>query len=442
MTAMPNEQVLDVAVHGVIYGLPLVMMELTMQSATNVDVPRGMAAPVNQFAHVAAFPDAAFKHVVRANVDTLYSSAFLDLAREPIVLSVPDTHGRYYLMPIFDAWTNVFASPGTRTSGNAARDFVIVGPDWNQPLPAGLQVLRSPTNIAWLLGRTQTDGPDDYAAVHQIQRGCSLVPLSAFGTPYTPAKGTIARIDARTPAIDKLKAMTATTYFTTLARLMQRNPPPPADAPMLAQLAAIGVVPGEPFDPPPEVAAAVERSVAVALAKLSPSTALRGEVVNGWTIPGANLAAYGTDYATRGMIALIAFGANLPADAVYPTSFIDADGRPFDAAKRYVLHFDDGALPPVHAFWSITLYGPDSFFVANSIDRHAISSWMPLVRNADGSVDLYVQHESPGESLEANWLPAPASGSFNLTLRMYWPTTEPPSILDGTWKPPGATCRR
>jgi hypothetical protein len=438
MTAMTNEQVLEVGVRAVVYGLPLVMMELTMQNATNVDVPKGMAAPVNQFAHVPAFPDATFRQVVRANVDTLYSSAFLDLAKEPIVLTVPDTHGRYYLLPIFDGWTNVFASPGTRTSGNSAGEFVIVGPEWKEPLPAGLQPLRSPTNIAWILGRTQTNGPDDYAAVRQIQRGYSLVPLSARGTPYTPAKGTVASIDAKTPPIEKLKAMTAATYFSTLARLMETNPPPPADAPMLAQLASIGIVPGEPFSPSPEVSAALSSSVAVALQKLAPSKELRGSVVNGWTIPGANLAAFGTDYATRGVIALIAFGANLPADAVYPTSFLDADGHLFAGSKRYVLHFDTGQTPPVDAFWSITLYGPDSFFVANSIDRYAISSWMPLVRNADGSLDLYIQHESPGKSLEANWLPAPANGGFNLTMRMYWPTTRPPSILDGSWQPPGA----
>ncbi|HEX4421941.1 MAG TPA: DUF1254 domain-containing protein [Kofleriaceae bacterium] len=435
-----QDQALEIGVEAVIYGLPLVMMELTMQNATNVEVPSGMAAPVNQFAHVPAFPGATFKQVVRANVDTLYSSAFLDLANEPIVLSVPDTHGRYYLLPMFDAWTNVFASPGTRTTGNGARDFVIVGPDWNQPLPAGLEPLRSPTNIAWILGRTQTNGPDDYAAVRELQQGYRLVPLSASGAPYTPPHGRVASSD-RTPPVDRLKAMTATSYFAALARLMATNPPPAADAPMLAKLAAIGVVPGAPFAPPPEVAAALDRAFVAALQKIAPSKNLRGNLVHGWTIPGANLAAFGTDYVTRGLIAMIAFGANLPADAVYPTSFLDADGHPFDAAKRYVLHFAAGETPPVHAFWSITLYGPDSFFVANPIDRFAISSWMPLHRNADGSLDLYIQHESPGPQLEGNWLPAPASGSFNLTMRMYWPNATSPSILDGSWQPPGAALR-
>ena len=437
---MTGDQALEVGVEAVVYGLPLVMMDLTMQNATNVEAPRGMMAPVNQFAHVPAFPDATFKQVVRANVDTLYSSAFLDLSNEPIVLSVPDAHGRYYLLPIFDGWTNVLASPGTRTTGNGARDFVIVGPDWNEPVPAGLERLESRTHLAWILGRTQTNGPEDYAAVRSMQHGFKLVPLSDFGKPYVPATGVVGSFDAKTPPTAKLKAMTSSAYFTTLARLMTSNPPPAVDAPMLEKLATIGIVPGKPFDASrlsPDVAAALDRSLALALAKLSPGKELRGNLVNGWTIPGANLAAFGTDYATRGVIALIAFGANLPADAVYPTSFLDANGRPFDATKRYVMHFDKDQMPPVKAFWSITLYGPDSFFVGNPIGRYAISSWMPLARNADGSIDLYIQHASPGDQVEANWLPAPASGSFNLTMRMYWPTETSPSILDGSWQPPG-----
>jgi hypothetical protein len=301
-------------------------------------------------------------------------------------------------------------------------------------------VLKSPTNIAWILGRTQTNGPDDYAAVREIQRGFKLVPVSTFGKSSTPPKGTITSVDSKTPPVDKLKAMTAATYFNTLARLMKTNPPSPADAPMLAKLATIGIVPGKAFDPShlaPDIAAALDQGFALALSKVKPSKDLRGNVVNGWTIPGANLANFGTDYTTRGLIAMIAFGANLPADAVYPTSFTDADGKPFDAANRYVLHFENGQTPPVNAFWSVTMYGPDSFFVANAINRYAISSWMPLHKNADGSIDLYIQHDSPGKDREANWVPAPASGSFNMTMRMYWPTDKAPTILDGSWKPPG-----
>lgn len=434
-----EHEALETAVQGVIYGLPLVLMDLTMQSMTNVAGPHAIGAPVNQFANAPAFPSAAFKQVVRANVDTLYSSAFLDLSSEPIVLSVPDTHGRYHLLPLMDAWTNVFASPGTRTTGNGPGNFAVVGPWWNGALPPDMPVLRSPTNLVWILGRTQTNGPGDYAEVHAIQGGYKLTPLSAFGKVFVPAPGAVnPSIDTKTPPVEKLKAMSAATYFGALARLMGANPPAAADAPLVAKFAAIGVVPGQAFDLSklaPPVAAAIERSVAVAFERVREAMKELGKPVNGWHVPSSTLGRFGTDYGQRAVIALIAFGANLPEDAVYPTTFVDGDGRPLSGANRYVVHFDAGQAPPVNAFWSVTLYDADSFFVANAIDRQAISSWMPLARNPDGSIDIRVQHELPDRKNEPNWLPAP-EGDFNLTLRMYWPRDTPPSILDGSWSPP------
>jgi hypothetical protein len=442
-TAMTEEQeALETGVQAVVYGLPLVIMDLTMRTATNVDHPRGAAAPVNQFANLREFPTAAFKQVVRANVDTLYSSAFLDLSKEPLVLSVPDTQGRYYLLPMFDAWTDVFASPGTRTTGNGAGTFAIVGPDWAGTLPPGLQALRSPTNIVWILGRTQTNGPEDYPAVHAVQDGYKLVPLSRFGTTYALPRGVVdASVDMKTPPVEQLKAMSAATYFNALARLLKATPPPASDGPVLARFARIGVVPGRPFAPSnldPKIAGSLERSVALALERLQTAAKQTGKSVNGWRVPGMILGNYGNNYAARAIIALIAFGANLPADAVYPTTFVDADEMPLNGANRYILHFDKDLTPPVNAFWSVTLYDPDSFFVANPLNRYAISSWMPLRRGKDGSVDIYIEHQSPGKDKESNWLPA-AAGDFNVTLRMYWPTDKQPSILDGSWKPPTVT---
>ena len=173
------------------YGFPLVIMDATRKKISNVATAGPSAAPVNQFANMPQFPDASFKDVVRANVDTLYSSAWLDLAKEPIVLSVPDTKGRYYLMPMLDAWTNIFASPGKRTTGTKAGHFAITGPGWTGALPAGVQQLKSPTNMVWIIGRTQTNGPKDYAAVHAIQKQFKLTPLSVFGKPYTPPAGVV-----------------------------------------------------------------------------------------------------------------------------------------------------------------------------------------------------------------------------------------------------------
>jgi hypothetical protein len=441
-----EQKALAAGVQAVVYGLPLVMMDLTKQSFQNSPAPRG--APINQFLHVRAFPPASFKQVVRVNVDTLYSSAFLDLSAEPLVLSVPDTHGRYYLLPLFDAWTNVFATPGTRTTGNSANSFLIVGPDWSGTAPSGVQVLRSPTNMVWLLGRTQTNGPEDYAAVHSVQDGYKLVPLSKFGTSYVPAKVAVdPDFDAKTPPVEKLKRMSAAQYFDMLARLLKANPPPAADAPVIAKLAAIGIVPGQPFDPShldPAVARGLAGSVSVALQKLQEGIEQKattqsptGHTANGWRILPMTVGNFGTNYQIRAIVALIALGANLSADAVYPTTYVDAEGKPLNGANHYVLHFDKGKTPPVNAFWSVSMYGPDSFFVENPINRYAISSWMQLQHGSDGSLDIYIQKDSPGKDRESNWLPAPA-GDFNLTLRMYWPKDKPISINDGSWVPPGA----
>ncbi|HTO79466.1 MAG TPA: DUF1214 domain-containing protein, partial [Methylocystis sp.] len=350
-----------------------------------------------------------------------------------------DTHGRYYLMPILDAWTNVFASPGKRTTGTKPGNFAITGPGWQGTLPKGVAELKSPTNMAWIIGRTQTNGPADYPAVHAIQDGYKLTPLSAFGKRYAPPQGKVdPKVDMKTPPVEQLQKMSPAAFFDRLAALLKANPPPASEAPILDKLKTIGIVPGEKFELAkldPATAKGLEKSVAVALEKLQTASKETGAPVNGWRVLPMILGKYGSDYGVRAVVALIGLGANLPQDAVYPSAFVDADGKPLDGAKRYVIHFDKGATPPVDAFWSITLYGADSFFVANPINRYAISSWMPLKKSADGSLDLYVQRDSPGKDKEANWLPS-GDKAFNLTLRMYWPKEKPPSILDGSWKPP------
>ncbi len=441
-TAIQEAEALEAGVQVVIYGLPLVMMDVTMRRAVNVPRPVGVAAPVNQFGSMRAFPTAAFKDVVRANVDTLYSSAFLDLSKEPLVLSVPDTHGRYYLLPMFDAWTNVFATPGKRTTGTGAARFLISGPGWRGIVLAGLTQLKSPTNMAWILGRTQTNGPADYDAVHAIQDGYTLVPLSAYGKPHTPLVATLdPSVDMKTPPVEQLQRMSAPEYFTALARLLTANPPPASDAPMLATLARIGVVPGQPFDLAkldPITARGLNGSVTAGLRRIQADARQVGKAVNGWRIPSPLLGNFGDSYGVRAAIALIAFGANLPTDAIYPTAFTDGDGNGLSGANRYTLHFDNGREPPVRAFWSITMYSPESFFVENPIHRYAVSSWMPLKPNADGSLDIYIQHAPPDGERGMNWLPAPLGG-FDVTLRMYWPTEMAPSIIDGSWVPPPIT---
>jgi hypothetical protein len=431
------DEAAKIGVEAVVYGLPLVIMELTRLASTNVASPQLDAhAPMNQFGHMLKYPPASDHTVVRMNIDTLYSWAWLDLSKEPMVLSVPDTKGRYYMMPMIDAWTNIFASPGTRTTGNKAGQFVITGPVWKGTLPKGAQELKSPTNMVWIVGRTKTDGPPDYAAVNAIQKEYTLTPLSALGKPYTPPAGVVdPAVNMKVGPADQLAKMDSTTYFKMLARLMASNPPPAADAPALATLAKIGVVPGQDFDPgklDPAVAKALNGSVQIAMEKLQAAAKTAGKPVNGWNIVPMTIGKFGTDYGLRAVVSVIGLGANLAEDAIYPNAFVDGDGKPLSGANKYVVHFDKGQPPPANAFWSLTMYNAQSFMVENPINRYDIASWMPLKYNKDGSLDIYVQRDSPGKDKEANWLPA-AAGEFSITMRVYWPK---PEMIKGTWEPP------
>jgi uncharacterized protein (TIGR03000 family) len=434
---LTEEETRAIGIEAVVYGYPLVIVDVTRRVQTNVEEPNHTGhAPANQFSNFLKYPTAADKDVVRFNVDTLYSFAWLDLSKEPMVLSVPDTDGRYYLMPMLDAWTNVFASPGKRTTGTKAGTFAIVGPNWTGTLPDGVKEIKSPTNAAMIAGRTQANGPADYAVVNALQKQYKLTPLSSFGKPYDPPKGAVdPKIDMKTPPVDQVNGMSAETFFKRLAALMKSNPPPAADAPVLKKLAKIGIVPGQDFDMKkldPAVAKGLEKSVQMAVAKLGAAGKEVGKPVNGWRILPMNVGKFGTDYDLRAIIALLGLGANIPQDAVYPTTFVDAAGKPLNGANRYTLHFDKGQLPPVNAFWSVTMYNAESFFVDNPLNRYNVAGWMPLQFNDDGSLDIYVQSDSPGKDKEANWLPA-AKGDFNMTLRMYWPKA---AALDGSWKPP------
>lgn len=244
------KQAFATGMDAVYYGLPLVVMDITRRMQTNIAHPSSIQAPVNQFGNVPAFPPADFKNVVRVNRDTLYSSAFFDLSRGPLVLSAPDTQGRYYLLPMMDAWTNVFATPGTRTTGDKAGAFLITGPGWNGAVPEGMQQIKATTNTGWILGRVQTNGPDDYAAVAKIQAGFSLVPLADYGKTYTPPVGAVdPSISLSTPPTSVIKNTSGVQFLSELAQLLKSNPPPAVDAPMIAKLATIGVVPGQDFDP-------------------------------------------------------------------------------------------------------------------------------------------------------------------------------------------------
>lgn len=426
----------EIGTEAYIFGYPLITMDMTKAIMTNVEVPSEMHAPMGQFLNARVYPDASFKDVTAPNADTLYSSAWLDLSKEPYILHVPDEEGRYYLMPMLDGWTDVFASPGTRTTGTKAGDFAVTGPNWKGKLPEGVKELKSPTNLVWILGRTYSTGtPEDYKAVHEIQDKYTLTPLSSWGNPYTPPKGKVdANIDMKTPVRDQVNQLGAEHYFKKLAELLKNNPPSAEDAPILAKLAKIGIVPGKEFDLNKldfAIASALKRAPKNGLEKIMAHETKAGKNINGWIVT-KETGKYGTDYLQRAFVAAIGLGANLPQDAIYPVGKVDRDGNPLNGANRYILHFAKGQTPPVKGFWSLTMYDDQYFFVRNPLNRYSLSPRNNLKYNDDGSLDLYVQNESPGADKEANWLPSP-KGNFILMFRFYWPEE---AIINETWQPP------
>jgi hypothetical protein len=431
-----EEAAFKAGVEAYIYGYPLVTMEMTRRVMTNVAAPDGKRAPMGQLVNLRTYPAATDKAVTAPNADTLYSLAWLDLTNGPYVLSIPDAKGRYYLMPLLDGWTNVFAVPGTRTTGTKAQKYAITGPKWKGELPEGVKELKSPTALVWLLGRTYCTGtPEDYKAVHAFQDQLSLVPLRAYGKPYVPPRGKVdPSIDGKTPTRAQVHRMGAASYFKLLAALLKDNPPAKADAPLLARMAKVGIVPGQDFDLgklDPAVAKGLKAAPQAAQKKILAHFKSAGKVVNGWSF-SLKTGTYGTDYLQRAFITFFGLGANRPQDAVYPVSQADAEGKPYSGANRYVLRFPEGQAPPANAFWSLTMYDAEYFFVPNPLNRHTLSPRGALKYNEDGSLDLYIQNESPGKGKENNWLPAP-KGKFLLMLRLYWPKE---SLLDGSWQPP------
>jgi hypothetical protein len=434
----------ETAIEAYIYAYPLVTMELTRRVSTNVVSPEGSKAPMFQFAKLRGYPAVDDHTVTAPNADTLYTIVWLDVTKEPWIVSAPDMKGRFFLLPMLDGWTTVFADPGKRTTGTAAQKFAITGPGWTGTLPAGVTEYKSATGLVWLLGRIYCTGtPEDYKAVHALQDQMTAVPLSSYGKPYTAPPGVVdPSVDIKTSIRDQVNAMDAASYFKLAAQLMKTNPPTAEDAPMVAKLAKIGIVPGQDFD-----ASKLDPAVAKGLAG-APKPA-QGKIM-GWMKEGivagdlkfkdgwmftTDTGTYGTKYRQRALITAIGLGANLPQDAVYPTSEGPDIVKTYSGDKKYVMHFNKGEMPPVDGFWSLTMYDGDYFFVPNPINRYTVSQRSKLKANADGSFDLYVQNESPGKDKEQNWLPAPKD-KFILMLRLYWPKEKPPSILDGSWKIP------
>jgi hypothetical protein len=333
-------------------------------------------------------------------------------------------------------WTDVFASPGWRTTGTKAGNFALARANWQGALPAGVIRIDAPTPYVWIIGRTKTDGPADYDAVHRIQAGYKIVPLSQWRKPPAIVQMTIdPTIDMKTPPKTLVDNMPANAFFAYGAELLKVHAPHVTDQPIVAQLRRLGFAPGASFDlgtVDPAIRKALADVPAAAQELMAWKVPTLARAANGWSMNTDTMGVYGNYYLKRAIVAQVGLGANLPEDAIYPLNLGDQTGKPFDGANKYTLHFDKGEIPPAAAFWSVTLYDAEGFQVANSLDRFAVSSWMPFTYNADGSLDLYFQNSSPGADKEANWLPAP-TGSFSLTMRLYAPRSD---ALTGKWNPP------
>jgi hypothetical protein len=426
-----------IAAESYVFLYPLVTMEVTRLQATNTQVGKFPGrGPMNEFIHIREFPDADFKVVVRPNFDTLYSSAWLDLTSEPVIVSAPDTDRRYYMLPMLDMWTDVFAVPGQRTSGTGAASWVVVPPGWTGQLPVGVEQINAPTPYVWVIGRTQTNGPADYDAVHAVQDGYGISTLSAWGSSPTAPKPRIdPGIDMTTPPLDQLNAMSGEAFFTLAAELMKVHPPHIADWSQVRRMQRIGLTPGQSFDPAAldtEGSGGVRDAPEAGREMLMAQMPTMARVANGWQMNTDSIGVYGSFYAKRAIVSMMGLGANPPEDAVYPLLMADANGDAVDGSKNYILHFEKSGLPPVSAFWSITMYDERGFQVDNELHRFALGDRDPLTYNADGSLDLYVQHANPGPDREGNWLPAP-NGPSGITMRLYHPAA---SVLSGAWSPP------
>jgi hypothetical protein len=439
------EETKAIAEEGFIYGLPIVMNYAVMH-AYAVDRDSGQfKAPFNQIhneVRVFTYKDTA---VVTPNSDTPYSMLWLDLRAEPMVLSVPAVEkSRYYCVQLCDGNTFNYGYIGSRATGSAAGDYMVVGPDWNGETPAGIKkAFKSSTQFSAVAYRTQLFNPDDMPNVVKVQAGYKVQPLSAYLKQPAPAAA---------PSIDFPKVdrdLVKTNFFDYLDLALQFGPAGPEETAIRAKLATIGIGPGKTFsfkDLSGEHKAAILLGMKEGAKKVDEAVANTGANINGWRVgvlAGGDRAYYRGDWLKRAAAAKAGIYANDAVEATYPLTRTDGAGEPLDGSKHnYTLTFAKDQFPPVHAFWSVTMYnGKTQLLIENSINRYLVNSPMlPHMKlNADGSLTLYIQKGSPGADKESNWLPAP-NDTIYLVMRLYWPRVAPPSILpvgEGTWKPPG-----
>jgi hypothetical protein len=430
---------LDIAVEAYTYAYPLVLMDTTRRLATNVsraDCEYGGGAPINQFSHLRRLADATSADVVKPSLDTLYSSLWFDVTHEPLVISVPDSDERYYSLSLLDYWSDVFASPGARTTGTEAQLFAIAGPSWAGALPRGMRTYRSPTACGWLIGLTHLRGADDIGRVARFQAGLTATPWSSWGQLTPLVRRACDPAERGSSPSETVALMSSSEFFSRFCELTRHNGPHAQDYSLIDRLGRIGINPGHRLDVgalAPDVRLALEKAPRLAIQAFEAALERSGTLVNRWRTLGKPRGTYGTEYTVRAAVAHSGLGATPNEDALAYVTNEDGAGNVLDASRRYRLTFPRGMLPPARAFWSLTLYDEHLGFADNPWGRYALGDASNLITAADGSVTLYIQRDPPEASRESNWLPAPRSGKFSLSLRLYWPA---PAVLGGAWSPP------
>jgi len=436
-------EALEIAKEAYIYGYSLITTEITRIQMSNVPEEKGLQAPMGKFINVKRYPPADYRGVSAPNADTLYSISWVDLS-EPQVFSHPDMGDRFYLFEMTNLWMIDFDSPGKRTAGGAAANYLLTGPAWKGTVPPGMKHIPVETLYMVILGRIYADGSEeDYKKVNALQDQLKLTPLSSWEKNYQ-YKAPPVDIDPGFSMTSKpqevINNMNVSTYFNMMIKLMEKKAPPALeDAPILARMSRIGLILGKPFDITkfdPNIQAALNEARKESMKLINDNQRKMGEIENGWIVT-TKLGVYQTDYLKRATVAAFGWPANREKDAVYPYTFVDNTGEKLTGANKYTLTFAKNQIPPVNGFWSITMYEIDGgwWFVPNPLNKFTVSERDNLKYNADGSLTLYFQAESPGKDKESNWLPA-SKTDFLLMLRMYWPKENEPSILNHTWQPP------
>jgi hypothetical protein len=424
------------AVQATLYALPLVIMDLTRQEMLAYP-----GAKPDRFVNRPIIANAGSRTVVRPNVDTLYSSAWLDLSAGPMILTLPASSGRFYVVQCMDAWTNVFADPGTRALGDKAASYVIVDPDWHGRLPRGVKVLRAPTRMVWVLARIYVRNAPDLAAARRFQRRLDVRPFNRSYDPFYHSvyPGPRARQEERPTMIAVLRRMGAEMFFERFMSLAKTNAPVPADrrfeAEVLAPFGLIASAPRTWQSLGPSDRRVLTEGFELALRMLNrPGSLLQPRRVNGWNLPGARpQGSFGTHYAARAVVAVLGLGEAPRADALYFQAIADAGGEPLDGSREYHLTFPTGQTPPARAFWSLTAYDEQGYLIANTYDRYGVRSGDTLLRQPDGSLVIYLQPRPPVAADRGNWIPTPPGRTYQMTLRCYWPDA---SLLERRWLPP------